>query len=103
MNRCTGLAICVAGLAVALVMPAQSQTRLDGYRVQCEAYGFAPGSADLAGCVQKLDMQQHQQRCAAIVRQAQFSCNGGESDTIGPATSAENCANAKAAYENECQ
>lgn len=92
-----------AVVALAALPAAQAQTRLDGYRAQCEAYGFAPGSPDLAGCVQKLDMQQHQQRCAAIVRQAQFSCNGGESDTIGPVTSAENCANAKAAYQNECQ
>ena len=102
MKHCTVLALSVVA-ALAVSRLAQAQTRLDGYRAQCAAYGFAPGSPELAGCVQKLDMQQHQQRCQAIVQQAQFYCNGGGSDSLAPIQIEMNCTNAKQAFQNECQ
>ncbi|MGF6905341.1 hypothetical protein [Paraburkholderia sp. GAS348] len=100
----TGLAawaMCAASAVAAL--PADAQTQLDAYRAQCAAYGFAPGSPELAGCVQKLDMQEHQHRCELIAQQARFYCNGGGSDSLAPIDIAANCAQAKDVYQNECQ
>lgn len=94
--------VCAAAAAVAAI-PAHAQSNLDAYRDQCAAYGFAPGSPEMAECVQKLDMQEHQHRCELMAQQARYFCNGGGSDSLAPVDIAVNCAQAKDAYQGECR
>lgn len=104
MKHRTGLAtLAVCAAATVVAAPADAQSQLEAYKAQCVAYGFTPDSPELAGCVQKLDMQQAQQRCELIAQQARFYCSGGGSQNIGPAYSAEQCGVYTDAFTAHCQ
>lgn len=93
-----------AAILIAITAPTVfAQASIDQLKQRCAEYGFAPGSSELAGCVQKLDMQMHQQACERIAQQARFFCNGGGSDTISPAFSAGKCGEAQDAFQANCQ
>lgn len=103
LTACAALAVMAARAPIPV---AHAQGDLDAYKARCAAYGFAPGSAELAQCVQKLDMQQPQQPrfdCATIAQQQRYYCSGGGSDTIGSGSSAAQCGVYTDAFNAHCQ
>ncbi|MFL9903346.1 hypothetical protein PQR71_35320 [Paraburkholderia fungorum] len=85
----------------------QAQSPYDAYKQRCAAYGFVPGSAEFAACVQKLDMQASDsktQRCAMLAQRAHQVCSDRSiADNIGGAEYAAQCGQANDAYNEACQ
>ena|SRR5579863_4004581 len=101
----TGLAawaVCAAASLAAL--PAHAQSDLDAYKAKCAAYGFAPGSAELAQCVQKLDAQQQPHfDCANIAQQQRYYCGGEGSEKGGRMYGAMQCGTYTDSFNAHCQ
>lgn len=90
------IAMMVAGHVVA-------QVSLDDFKEKCAAYGYAEGTSAFAACVQKQDEAHASRTCSAIAERGKYFCNGGDSDTLGPAYSAQQCTQAQQAYVVQCQ
>ncbi|PQP13115.1 hypothetical protein C5615_29835 [Burkholderia cepacia] len=102
LRRTATLLAFFAGL-VPLTTPAWAQQNLDVLKERCDAYGFVRGTPEHADCVRKIDAQQAQSRCQALVERGHQVCSKEFADIVGGAAAAMQCGQVQDAYQQYCQ